>query len=90
MGCTIQLFFPSDNDTDKIFLKAIDYYTASGNPIFNNYFRYNAKLDSDHFVYPYVMKMIDKLPTYHIPDNIIVYRYISKRLLKAMCPSYPP
>lgn len=35
-------------------------------------------------------KMVDKLPTYHIPDNIIVYRYISKGLLKEMCPSYPP
>ena len=35
-------------------------------------------------------RMIDKLPTYHIPNNIIVYRYISKGLLKEMCPSYPP
>lgn len=83
-------YFPSDNDNDKEFLQAINYYTASANSSFNNLLRYNANLESDDFIYPYVIKMIDKLPTYQIPDNIIVYRYISKRLLKAMCPSYPP
>lgn len=83
-------YFPSDNDNDKEFLQAINYYTASANSSFNNLLRYNTNLESDDFIYPYVIKMIDKLPTYQIPDNIIVYRYISKRLLKAMCPSYPP
>lgn len=83
-------FFPSDNDTDKEFLKAIDFYTASANPVFNNYLRYNTKLDPEDFDYPYVMKMLEKINTYYIPDNIIVYRYISKGLLKEMCPSYPP
>lgn len=83
-------FFPSDNDNDKEFLNAINYYTGSANPIFNNYLRYNTELTPNNFIYPYVIKMINKLPTYHIPDNIIVYRYINKGLLKAMCPSYPP
>lgn len=82
--------FPSDNDNDKEFLQAINYYTASANPLFNNLLRYNAKLESDDFIYPYIIKMIDKLPTYQIPDNIVVYRYISKGLLKEMCLSYPP
>lgn len=82
--------FPSDNDNDKEFLQAINYYTASANPLFNNFLRYNTKLESDDFIYPYIIKMIDKLPTYQIPDNIVVYRYISKQLLKEMCPSYPP
>ena len=85
-----QSYFPSDNDTDKDFLQAINLYTASANPFFNNHLRYNTVLDPDDFIYPYVAKMIEKLPTYHIPDNIIVYRYISKGLLKEMCPSYPP
>lgn len=80
--------FPSDNDADKEFLQAINLYTGSANLLFNNHFRYNTELDLDF--YPYAVKMIDKLPTYHIPDDIIVYRYISKRLLKVMCPSYPP
>lgn len=35
-------------------------------------------------------KMFEKLPTYQIPDNIIVYRYINIGLLKEICPSYPP
>lgn len=82
--------FPSDSDVDKIFLKALEYYTASANPIFNNHLRYNTVLDTDGFIYPYVTKMIKKLPTYQIPDNIVVYRYISKGLLKEMCPTYPP
>lgn len=83
-------YFPSDNDNDKEFLQAINYYTASANPLFNNLLRYNTKLDSDNFIYPYIIKMINKLSTYQIPDNIVVYRYISKGLLKEMCPSYPP
>lgn len=82
--------FPSDSDIDEDFLTAIEYYTGSANPIFNNYLRCNSKVDSSDFIYPYIMKMIEKIPTYHIPDNIVVYRYISHGLLKAMCPSYPP
>lgn len=82
--------FPSDNDTDKIFLKALDYYTASGNPIFNNHLRHHKTMEKDSYFYPYVMQMINKLPTYQIPNNIVVYRYINKQLLKEMCNSYPP
>lgn len=82
--------FPSDSDNDKIFLKALDYYTASANPLFNNHLRYHRPLEKDDHIYPYVTQMINKLPSYQIPDNIIVYRYISKGLLKEMCPSYPP
>lgn len=83
-------YFPSDNDDDKKFLTAIDFYSASANPIFNNHLRYNKPLETDDFLYPYVQKMKAKLPNYYIPDNIIVYRYICKGLLKAMCSSYPP
>lgn len=82
--------FPSDSDDDKIFLQAIDYYTASGNPIFNNHLRRYRPMEKDNYFYPYVSQMIKKLPTYQIPDNITVYRYINKQLLKDMCESYPP
>lgn len=82
--------FPSDNDTDKIFLKALEYYTASGNPIFNNHLRHHRPMEKNDYFYPYVTKMINKLPTYQIPDDIILYRYINKGLLKEMCESYPP
>lgn len=81
-------YFPSDNDSDKDFLEALNMYTGLGNHIFNNHLRYNIELDP--FYQKYFTKMFDKLPTYHIPDNIIVYRYISKGLLKTMCPTYPP
>lgn len=80
--------FPSDNDTDKEFLKALDLYTASVNHIFNGHLRYN--IDIDNFYQQHLKQMVKKIPTYHIPNNIIVYRYISKGLLKEMCPSYPP
>lgn len=80
--------FPSENKADKEFLEVLNLYTASGNHIFNGYLRYNIELN-DFFQQP-LTKMINKLPTYHIPDNIVVYRYISKGLLKKMCPTYPP
>lgn len=82
--------FPSDSDNDKIFLQALDYYTASGNPIYNNHLRRYRPIEKDNYFYPYVTQMINKLPTYQIPDDIIVYRYINKQLLKEMCESYPP
>lgn len=82
--------FPSDSDNDKIFLKALEYYTASGNPLINNHLRYHLPLETDDFIYPYATQMINRLPSYHIPDNIIVYRYISIGLMKEMCSSHPP
>ncbi len=82
--------FPSDNDTDKDFLKAIHYYTASTNALVNNALRYDMSMLDDDYMQSIFRRMINKLPTYQIPDNIIVYRYISKGLLKEMCPSYPP
>lgn len=83
-----QSAFPSDNSTDKGFIDAITNYTGSLNNIINNHLRYHKPIDSIHL--PHLETMITKLPTYHIPDDIIVYRYISKGLLKEMCPSYPP
>lgn len=82
--------FPSDNDTDKAFSKAIYYYTASANTLVNRALRYDMSILEGDYMQSIFQRMIDKLPTYQIPDNIIVYRYISKGLLKAMCPSYPP
>ena len=87
-------YFPSDNDTDKDFLQAINLYTGHGNRIFNNYLRHKAELnlesENNNFIYSYITKMIEQLPTYQIPDNIIVYLYINKGILKEICPSYPP
>lgn len=80
--------FPSDNKTDNEFLEALDLYTASVNHILNGYLRYDIELDD--FYQQLLIQMVKKLPTYQIPDNIVVYRYISKGLLKEMCPSYPP
>ncbi|MBD5538210.1 MAG: hypothetical protein HDQ99_21715 [Lachnospiraceae bacterium] len=85
-----QSFFPSNSDNDKVFLQALDFYTASGNLIFNNYLRQYVSIEKNDYLYPYIMQMIKKLPNYEIPDNIIVYRYIKKALLKEMCKSYPP
>lgn len=85
-----QHHFPSDADEDKLFLQALDYYTASGNPIFNDHLRQHKTIEKDNYFYPYIVQMTKKLPTYQIPDNIVVYRYINKGLLKAMCDSYPP
>lgn len=82
--------FPHDNDTDKDFLEAIRYYTASANTFVNNALRYDMTILDGDYMQPIFQKMINKLPTYHIPDNIIVYRYIYKGLLKQLCPSYPP
>mgnify|MGYP002510101571 FL=1 len=81
-------FFPSDNKTDKELLEALDLYTASVNHILNGHLRYNIEIDD--FYQQHLAQMVKKIPTYHIPNNIIVYRYISKGLLKEMCPSYPP
>lgn len=83
-------YFPSNNDTDKDFLKALYYYTGNANTLVNRALRYDMSILEGDFMQPIFQKMIDKLPTYHIPDNIIVYRYISKGLLIEMCPSYPP
>lgn len=83
-------YFPSDNDNDKDFLKAINYYTGSANVLVNRALRYDMSILESNIVQPIFQKMIDKLPTYYIPDNIVVYRYISKGLLKTMCTTYAP
>lgn len=80
--------FPSDNKTDKELLEALNLYTASVNHILNGHLRYNIEIED--FYQQHLSQMVKKIPTYHIPNNIIVYRYISKGLLKEMCPSYPP
>lgn len=81
--------FPSDDDADKEFLCALHYYTASANTLVNNALRYNMEILENDYMQPTFQQMISKLPTYQIPDNIIVYRYISKGLLKEMVSSYP-
>ena len=83
-------YFPSDNDNDKDFLKAINFYTGSANTLVNRALRYDITMLDGDYMQSIFQRMIDKLPTYHIPNNIIVYRYISKGLLKEMCPSSPP
>ncbi len=83
-------FFPSDTDEDKIFIQAIDYYTGMLKPIYNNHLRQHFPIKEANFFYPYLTRMVEKLPTYQIPDNIVVYRYIDKQLLKEICKSYPP
>lgn len=83
-------YFPSDNDSDKDFLEAIYFYTASTNILVNNALRYDMSILEGDIMQSIFERMIEKLPTYHIPNNIIVYRYISKGLLEEMCPSYPP
>lgn len=87
---TYKNYFPSNNDTDKDFLSAIHYYTGNANTILNNALRYDMSILEGNCMQSIFQRMIDKLPTYQIPDNIVVYRYISKGLLKEMCPSYPP
>lgn len=82
-------FFPSDSDPDKEFLYALNIYTASVYVAFNNHLRREGSLLAPELC-PSFRKLIEKIPTYHIPDNIVVYRYISRGLLKSMCPSYPP
>lgn len=81
-------FLPSDNKTDKRTLEALDMYTASCNSAFNRYLRYNIEIP-DSFQ-QYLTQLVEEISTYQIPDNIIVYRYISKGLLKDMCSSFPP
>lgn len=78
-------FFPSYNSTDKDLIDAITYYTGSLNNIINNHLRHHKQIDNIHL--PYLEAMITKLPSFHIPVNIIVYRYISKSLLKEMVTS---
>lgn len=76
--------FPNDSNDDKMFLEALDFYTASANVPINNYLRYNICLDEDDPSVSYAQILKRKLHKYHIPDNIIVYRYISKELLDIM------
>ncbi|MBQ6886256.1 MAG: hypothetical protein IJN54_01925 [Lachnospiraceae bacterium] len=87
---TYKKYFPSNEDEDKDFLSAIHYYTGSANTLINNALRYDKNILDNDFMQPIFQRLIEKVPTYQIPDNIVVYRYISKGLLKEMCPSYPP
>lgn len=83
-------FFPSDNDEDKDFLETLNFYTGNANTPINRYLRHNESLQEIEYFNDIYQKLSAKLPTYQIPDNVVVYRYISKSLLKYMCPSYPP
>lgn len=83
-------FFPSDNDEDKDFLETLNCYTGNANTPINRYLRQNKNLQEVDFFYNIYQKLAAKFPTYQIPDNVVVYRYIPKSLLKYMCPSYPP
>lgn len=82
--------FPSANNANKEFIDALSCYTGSVNTPINNALRYGTNISENTLIQPIYQQLIDNLPTYHIPENIIVYRYISKGLLKVMCPSYPP
>lgn len=83
-------YFPSDNDADTDFLKALYYFTGNANILVNRALRYDMSILEGDIMQSIFQRLIDKIPTYHIPNNIIVYRYISKGLLKEMCPPYPP
>lgn len=83
--------FPSDSDNDKEFISAINYFTSNANVPINNFLRYNYKDSIEpSLIHNIYMQMISKFPTYQIPDNVVVFRYISHQLLKEMCPSFPP
>lgn len=84
-------YFPKMSDSDTDFLQAIYFYTASANVPINRHLREdNTLLDEDDTtLFPMLHSMLVKLPYYHIPDNIIVFRYINKGLLKQMCPNWP-
>lgn len=77
--------FPKSTDSDKNFLDALYYYTASANAQINNHLRGLSYLDETCFIYPYMKQMIEKIPLYNIPENIVVYRYIRKRAMKYLC-----
>lgn len=83
--------FPSDSDSDKEFISAINYYTSDANVPINRFLRCKHK-DSikASLIHNTYKQMVSKLPTYQIPDNVVVFRYISHQLLKEMCPSFPP
>lgn len=83
-------FFPSDDDEDKDFLEALSCYTGNANTPINRYLRSNKNLQEIDFFDNIYQKLLDNFANYQIPDNVIVYRYINKGLLKYMCPSYPP
>gem|GEM_PF-5838620 len=84
-------FKSSDSDSDKEFISAINYYTSNANVPINRFLRYN-HTDSIEptLIHNIYTQMTSKLPTYQIPDNVVVFRYTSHQLLKEMCPSFPP
>lgn len=83
--------FPSDSDSDKEFISAINYYTSNANVPINRFLRCKNKNPIEaSLIYNTYKQMVSKLPTYQIPDNVVVFRYISHQLLKEMCPSFPP
>lgn len=74
--------FPNDPNTSLY--KALDMYIASAYVPINTYYRYGRTdiLDFDEIAT--INSITNELPNYHIPDKIIVYRYISSRFLQAL------
>lgn len=69
--------FPQETDVDVEFIDAIKNYTSSANVPINNHLRFdNSLIKATDIVYPIKQKLLDKLPEYQIPDNIVAYRYI--------------
>lgn len=84
-------YFPKLTDSDTDFLMALYFYTASENVPINRHLREdNTLLEVGDMAYYDLKSMLQKLPFYHIPDNVTVYRYINRGLLKQMCPNWPP
>lgn len=83
-------FFPSDNNKDTDFLNALNCYTGNANTPINRYLRSNMNIQELDYIYDIYQEISVKFANYQIPDNVVVYRYISNSLLKFMCPSYPP
>lgn len=87
---TYSSFFPSDKDDDTDFLKTIEFYTGNANTPINRVLRNNGNFQYSEFLYNIYQKMRAKLSSYQIPDNVVVYRYISKNILNYMCSCSSP
>ena len=86
-------YFPSDDDKNQNFLKALDLYTSSANVPINRLLRSSNKSIEDNryeCFYDIYQNLLPQFSTYSIPDNVIVFRYISKSLLEYMCSSSSP
>lgn len=82
--------FPQKANTDETFWKALSIYTGSGNGPINQHLRCQNPIYKSDYLYPYLQSLLARLPEYHIPDNIVVYRFINSKHLKKMCPAWPP